>query len=231
MLYRFYPPLRRGIALVCLLAFGFLVAGCAGSQEGAQKGSASPVAGSFVGEISQIDSFVALVASEPQDGSAQEIKAYVCDGSPVTYWFRGSVSGADLDLSSDNGARLKGQLTPNGATGTFISPNGDAVPFETYPATGIAGLYNVTISSDMQQLSGTSERGGRLEGQLSDKQQDGGYLLTGTITAPDGEAQDIETTLGPSKSSGEDRWVVLPDGRFKGVEMLGLPKKPTQVQQ
>ena len=212
--------LRLGTAAVSLLALlGLSVVGCGGQQQGGSQGkeeeSPQLVTGSFVGEIQEIDSFVALVADEPQDGEeAREVRAYLCDGLTINEWFRGSVTGDDLDLSSENEVRLKGQLTSDAATGTFTNLNGDSVPFEASPATGIAGLYNVTLSDD-GTLSGTSERGGQLEGQLGDQLQDGSYPVSGTITSPDGETQDFEAFASP-EASGNLRWIALPDGRIRG---------------
>lgn len=211
--------LRLGTAAISLLALlGLSVVGCGGQQQGGSQGkeeSPQLVTGSFVGEIQEIDSFVALVADEPQDGEeAREVRAYLCDGLTINEWFRGSVTGDDLDLSSDNEVRLEGQLTGDAATGTFTPPNGNSVPFEASPATGIAGLYNVTLSPE-GTLSGTSERGGQLEGQLGDQLQDGSYPVSGTITSPDGEAQDFEAFASP-EASGNLRWIVLPDARIRG---------------
>lgn len=93
MLYRVYSPLRWGIVFVSLLAFGFLIVGCAGSQ---QKG-ASPVAGSFVGETSDPNTLVAVIADKPGQAEDQrEVKAYLCDGKAINEWLKSSVAGNEL---------------------------------------------------------------------------------------------------------------------------------------
>ena len=160
-------------ALVTVLTLWLLLTGCAGQQEEESGGSqqeeekgAPPVAGSFVGETPDASAFVALVADVPEgDGDEREVKAYLCDGQTVSDWFWGSVVGNDLSLSSDSGAQMEGQLTPDTASGTITDPNGDSVSFDAPLATGIAGLYNVSVSSD-GTLSGTSQTGGQMEGQL-----------------------------------------------------------------
>jgi hypothetical protein len=175
-----------------LLSAILLLAGCGGQQE---EKADPPVAGSFVGEAPDADAFVAfvaLVADLPEgEGDERQVRAYLCDGQTVSGWFVGSVDGNDLSLSSDNGAQLEGQLTSDTATGTITDPNCDPAPFEASLATGIAGLYNVDISSD-GALSGTSQAGGQLEGQLGNiLEENDTYPVSGTITPPDGQSEDF----------------------------------------
>ena len=132
----------------------------------------------------------------------------------------GSVTGNDLNLSSDSGAQLEGQLTRDTATGTITDPIGDSISFEAALATGIAGLYNVNVTSD-GTLSGTSETGGQMEGQLgSILEENGAYPVSGTITPPDGQPQDFTALTSPDTSE-QHRWLVLPDGQIKGGNVGG----------
>ncbi len=212
----------RGVRRVTAVSFSLLSAllllvGCAGQQE--EKGAA-PIAGSFVGEAPDADSFIAIVADVPEgDSNEREVKAYLCDGQTVSDWFVGSVEGNDLNLSSGSGAQLVGQLTSNAATGTITDPLGESVSFEAPLATGIAGLYNVNVASD-GTLSGTSQTGGQLEGQLGNILEEyETYPVSGTITPPDGEAQDFKALTSPNTSD-QHRWIVLQDGRIKGGNVV-----------
>lgn len=94
------------------------------------------------------------------------------------------MTGNDLDLTSEGGSRLQGDLASDAATGTANLADGTSLSFEATPATSVGGLFDVTVSAD-GLLSGTSERGGQIEGQLGGLRQDGRYLLTGTITSPE----------------------------------------------
>ena len=205
--------------LVLALALSWLLVGCAGQQE--EKKVAPPAAGSFVGEAPSADAFIALVADLPEgEGDEREVRAYLCDGQTVSDWFVGSVDGNALSLSSDGGAQLEGQLTRDAATGTITDPNGDSTSFEAPLATGIAGLYNVDLTSG-GALSGTSQTGGRLEGQLGDLlEENDAYPVRGTITPPDGQPQDFTALTSPD-SSDQHRWIVLADGRIKGGNVDG----------
>jgi hypothetical protein len=212
--------------VVSMLTLWLLVIGCAGQQEEGGSGEAPeeeekkkgapPVAGSFVGEAPDASAFLALVADVPEgEGDEREVKAYLCDGQTVSDWFVGSVVGNDLSLSSDSGAQLEGELTPDAATGTITDPNGNPISFEAPLATGIAGLYNVDISSD-GTLSGTSQTGGQLEGQLGNiLEETSTYPVRGTITPPNGQPQDFSALTSPNTSD-QHRWIILADGRIKG---------------
>ncbi len=221
------------------LALWPLVLGCVAQQEeegggGQEESAEAPFTGSFVGDdISVIDdnsevgAFLALVAQEPEEGAdQQEVRAYLCDGAgkSINEWFNeGSVEGTEFDLTTDSGARLVGGLKQDvdssWVSGQIVLADGTVLGFGAPPATGIAGLYDVTISSD-GSYSGTSERGGQLEGRVADEpQEDGSYLVTGTATLPEGEEQEFRATVGGARSvekASELRVIFLPDGRSKG---------------
>ncbi len=192
-----------------------------GSQQEEEQKGASPIAGSFVGEVPDTSAFIAIVADVPEgEGEEREVKAYLCDGQTVSDWFTGSVVGNDLSLSSASEAQLEGQLNPEAATGTITDPNGDSVSFEAPLATGIAGLYNVSVASD-GTLSGTSETGGQMEGQLGNLlEENNTYPVRGTITPPDGQPQDFSALTAPNTTD-QHRWIVLADGQIKGGNVGG----------
>jgi hypothetical protein len=68
--------------------------------------------------------------------------AYLCDGRNVESWFRGTVDGAAISLTSKGGARL--QASPDGdhIKGS-VKINNDTVRFEVDEAKKPAGLYRV----------------------------------------------------------------------------------------
>ena len=207
-------------ALAPVLAM-WLLAGCAGGSGGeradAQEESAGPVTGEFVGDISEADAFVSLLAEEPQEQGSEEreVRAYLCDGRQLNEWFTGTVTANEVQLASPNGVQLDATLASEVATGTITLSDGTSFAFMANPATGIAGLFDVTVSED-GQTNGTSERGGRLEGQLGDGPQDGRYPLTGTITSLDGEeTRDFEATA-RAQVPVEGRFIVLDDGQIRG---------------
>jgi len=220
--------LRTATRLVVLSAL--LLAGCSGGGGGEQGGGSQdeesaqePISGSFVGTTSDPETLVAVVADKAEGGAdSREVRAYLCNSEDVGEWFRGSVTGNTVDLASDGGAQLTGELTSDAATGSVTLPVGEVVSFGASPATGIGGLYSLSISPD-GRVSGTSERGGQLEGRADDRpREDGAYPITATITSPDGQQQEFEAfSLDPPaeferKSSYPPRFVVLPDGTIKG---------------
>jgi hypothetical protein len=83
------------------------------------------------------------------------------------------------------------------------------------PVSGVAGLYNVTVS-DEGQLRGTSETGGRLEGRLGRQAASGNYPLSGTITPPGGQAVEFQSGS-TSAEAGDYRFIVLSADRIKGA--------------
>ncbi|MCA1718856.1 MAG: hypothetical protein LC781_19205, partial [Actinobacteria bacterium] len=150
-----------------------------------------------------------------EQGAERDVRAYLCNGDEINEWFTGTASGNDLALSSESGGQLEGSLSPDASTGTINLEDGTSFPFKTELASGVAGLYDVTVSDD-GQLRGSSEAGGRLEGRISEERNgEGLYPVTGTVTAPDGPSQEVQA-VGPEAEPAEERWVVLADGRVKG---------------
>lgn len=202
-----------------------LIAGCGGSGGSPEKEQASqeeqqgPVAGEFVGELPDANNtFLALVADEPQNGEEPRgVRAYICDGADISEWFVGEVSVDEVQLTSEGGAQLAANLTPEAATGTITLPDGQSLDFEALPATGIEGYYPVTVSPN-GQLSGTTWGDARVEGQAT-----GQGVLSATFTPPEGEAVDLEVSDPILQVDEEWRWiVVLAEGgqpRLKGSKV------------
>jgi hypothetical protein len=140
----------------------------------------------------------------------REVRAYLCDGKGIDEWFRGSITGNELDLTSDNGARLQASLTPGAANGTITLDDGTNFTFAADPATSPSGLYTVNILEDLS-FSGTSEGGGRLEGQIAQQaDSEGRHMITATLTSADGESQDIDPNhfFASDPSPGDARVIV-----------------------
>ena len=66
--------------------------------------------------------------------------AYLCDGSNVEAWFRGTVEGADLSLKNKSGGTLQAELDGDHIKGTVQLNNG-TLRFEINEAKKPAGLY------------------------------------------------------------------------------------------
>jgi hypothetical protein len=66
--------------------------------------------------------------------------AYVCDGSDVESWFRGTVEGGRITLKSKSGATLQAELDGDHLKGTVQINNGTQ-KFEVNEADRPAGLY------------------------------------------------------------------------------------------
>ncbi len=206
-------------ALVSMLVVGLLAAGCADPEE--EEKSASHVAGHFVGATSDPDTFVAVVVDEAEQGEDQRtVKAYLGDGYAIDEWFTDTLTGDSFDLTSDGGARLMGELSSDAAFGTATLSNGASISFEATPATGVGGLYNVSVYND-GRVSGTSERGGQLEGQIGNTPRlDGLYPISGTITSPDDRSQNFEAVCGTNRAA-DIGLIALASGQMRGGNNFG----------
>jgi hypothetical protein len=208
---RISGPLHRGLTRVSLLTFILLAGGCADAQQGSQEEKSPQLnTDSFVGEIPSTGLVVAVVASDSEQGGNQrELRAYLCDGLTVDEWFTGS-GGNEVQLSSANGAQLAATLNTETAAGTITLGDGRSIAFEASPATRVAGLYQVRHFPD-GQVSGRSVEGGQLQAQLApEPQEDGLYLVSGTVTAPDGQSQDFEL-FSTTNEAGQFRLIAFAD--------------------
>jgi hypothetical protein len=240
---------RRAVVLgllgsgLTLTAAGFnrLVPGASARQEESTPGAAASepfsdqvfAGAGFVGEAQHVPAgraFVGVVVAEPEPGAeTREARALIYGESAngIMEWFPGSVSGDRLDLVSENGARLTGEVTADGTAGEIILVDGTTVDFDLVPATGVAGLYTMSLLPG-GQVEGTSERGATLTGQLIPGSEDSEHgRFAGTFTSPDGKVTksfDYDSVHMPGNttdtetlvSSGNGRLVVLEDGQFRG---------------
>lgn len=216
-------PKSIGVFVSALVALSLVAAGCGGSgaQGGSQEESAPPViTGSFVGQAPDADAFVALVADSPEEeGQERDVRAYLCDGESITEWFTGRAEGNELDLTSEGGAHLEGNLSTEASTRTITLDDERTLTYTAELARGVAGLYNVTISEE-GGVRGTSETGGLLEGQLGEEEEMSGEEvrpISGTFTSAEGQEVSFGV-LGREPDPDEYRWIVLEDGQAKGAK-------------
>jgi serine/threonine-protein kinase len=108
--------------------------------------------GSFVGRVAGSSTFIVIVTNGTNVG------AYACDGTSTgqlstSEWFKGTVSGASLDLMSLSGAaRLTAQLGSSAITG-FLHLSGGRLAFTANLGNGVSGFYYFrnTIGSQSYQ--------------------------------------------------------------------------------
>src|SRR4051794_6501416 len=96
------------------LGSGLALTALAGRQESMAASQASsdvlPLTGEFVGAARPADGdhmneiFVAVIADPPMaTGTAQRVRAYLCDGHSFEAWFVGEAAGDDFSLTSEDG--------------------------------------------------------------------------------------------------------------------------------
>jgi len=171
-----------------------------------------PIDGTFVGKVAETDALVAVVAAPPAGKQPKrEVSVYVADGRQVTEWFAGSAAANSFAASSDDrDAQVKGTLSGSAVTGTLELPGGKTVKYQAIPATGAAGLYDLSVSRK-GELSGASAAGIGLKGETP---LDSG---TGALKLADGKRRKFDVTglAGgdlPSLRAGQVRLIVLDDG-------------------
>ncbi len=115
-----------------------LVVGCGGGggQPQQEEAAAGPVVGSFAGQTKEDpNTLVAIIADKPKQGEEQrEVRVYLCDAENINEWFKGTITGNDLNLTPEAGtAKLEGSLRSGTATGTFTLDGGRSLSFEAPP--------------------------------------------------------------------------------------------------
>ena len=146
---------------------------------------------------------------------------------------RSNSDGSGADLGHDHAVDGVFSDAEIHFTGEITLVDGATVDFSLTPATGIAGLYTMTMFPG-GRVEGMSERGATLTGQLTPGAVDEEHgRFSGTFTAPDtGETRSFDysatapggevstsfehTAHMPLVSSGNARLVVLADGQFRG---------------
>jgi hypothetical protein len=77
------------------------------------------------------------VAVAIKDGKAV---AYICDGKKVEAWLQGALAGANLTLTSANGAKITGTVDEKGSFGT-VAVGGKEWPYSAKAVQAPQGLY------------------------------------------------------------------------------------------
>jgi hypothetical protein len=188
-------------------------------------GTPTPFLGeTYVGETSDPNTFIAVVVAEAEgDGGARQARAYLCNATTIDVWLTGTLTGEQLALQAEDGARLEGTLGDAGVEGMTTLADGMSLPFTAQPATGIAGLYTVTFEAE-GRVHGVSATGGQLDGRVeADAGTPGaspaaGAWLVMTLTSPEGETAELEAAVIPSTrvEAGTARLIVLEDGQVRG---------------
>lgn len=193
------------------------------AQEATSTATPTPFTGeTFVGRTSDPDTFVAVVVAEPAGNSEErQARAYLCNATMIDAWLVGTLAGDRLDLSAEDGAQLEATLGEVGMEGTATLANRTSLTFTAQRATGIAGLYTVTIEAN-GQLHGVSAAGGELTGRV---EAGGGTTtpaprsrLVMTVITPESASVELQAAAVPTitPAAGTTRLIVLEDGQLRG---------------
>ena len=124
---------RRVLAAVAAALLIGSAGGCGDRDEGAD--SAPLPQRVFVGTVSGSNAFIAIVTG------GNLASAFVCDGKNGTWaLFKAAESDTTLNLRSNNGAKLAGDVTNDKVSGT-LTLNGKPLRFNAESASGEAGVY------------------------------------------------------------------------------------------
>jgi hypothetical protein len=217
---RLWVSLGVVIVLAVLGGWALIDIGDDGGTEG--NGVAEETAiveGTFVGNLLGTDAFVAVVVSPPPRGQERrEVQVYISDGKRLSEELSGqSVLRNTFIANTDNREmEATGRLTANSAEGSVKFPDDKTARYTANPATGAAGLYDLTVSSE-GKLSGASAAGVGLTSG-SALQAPG----TGTFKFADGKRRKFNVTGGAAGgpirlTAGQVRLIVLPDGQMRGA--------------
>jgi transposase len=207
------------VTLLLALAGGDADSGTAADPAGQPPPpqTARAVDGSFVGKVSGMKAFVAVVAA-PAEGERNEraVQVYVADGNRINEWFSGSISNNSfLAKSEDGDAEAEGKLRGGSVKGTVELPNGKTVRYKASLPAGAAGLYDLTVSA-RGKLSGVSAAGLGVSGRIE--------LLEGTGVLRLADGQRLEFAIADDSVGdlirlrpGQVRLIVLPSGKLVGA--------------
>ncbi|MCI0433088.1 MAG: hypothetical protein L0271_05480 [Gemmatimonadetes bacterium] len=132
-MHRWSELTRRGALVLGGAAALLLHAGGSAAQR--------VIAGSFAGRVAGSSAFIVIVTNGTNVG------AYACDGTSTgklstSEWFKGTASGASLDLKSLSGAaRLTAQLGSSVISGHLQLSDGGRLAFTANRGDGASGFY------------------------------------------------------------------------------------------
>jgi hypothetical protein len=209
--------IRIAAVLLAVLAVAAL-AGCGDDDdEGDGNGDEpAPLAGTFVGKVSQTDAFVSVVA-EPA-GDSEEVGAvtvYINDGKGLSEEFAGDASGEEFEATAESeDATASGTLTEEAATGTVELPDGEA-RYTARAASATAGLYDLEVTGD-GSLRGASAAGVALKGETPLPETG-----AGSLELADGTKLEFELSANTGDPvelrPGQVQMIVLPGGQLRGA--------------
>jgi hypothetical protein len=215
----------RALLLGAAGALAALLTACGGEGTAAPPAPAAvapaaAVTGTFIGLADDGKTAVAIVAEPPAAGAATRVvRAYLCDGVALREWYPGAAPGNSASLTSDtSSSTFLTELTADRATGSATLPDGRAVTFTAVPATGPAGLFDITKTAD--KGSGTSTAGQRIELTYGAETRGAALKVDATVDGrplPAGKASGFQPAEGA-------RAIVLADGRQFGASK----KKPSE---
>jgi hypothetical protein len=211
------------IGFVAALLVLVSLVGCSGddaSGNGTGKTAAKPekpADGSFVGKVSGMKAFVAVVAAPAKAGQNERaVEIYLTDGKRVSESFSGSISNNSFVVESEDGdSEAKGELGGESVAGTVELPKDKTVRYKANPPAGAAGLYDVTVSAN-GKLRGASAGGIGVRGRID-------LLLgSGVLRLADGRRLRFDVTENPGGDvtqlqAGQVRLIVLASGEVKGA--------------
>jgi hypothetical protein len=185
----------RACVLAVLVPIGLLVPSCSSNKKETTATTAAAAAAATSADhsvyfgwlLGSVD--IAAVALDVTPGDAKDslkVSVYVCDGlgppEGTALWFTGALGteisvAKPLTLTAVGGTASLSitQVGKAAVLGSFVGPKGKNT-FAAYPATGGAGIYQVTIDEALK-IKGTSSDGNVLEGAA-----DKAGTTTATIT-------------------------------------------------
>jgi hypothetical protein len=128
--------------------------------------------------------------------------AYLCDGSNIEAWLRGTAIGGKLTLTGEHSSKLSAVRNGSAISGTLTTAVG-TWNFTAQIATGPAGLYRATASLKgvQQRLSWIVKQNGKQTGVLS--KADGETEAAPVLNVTNLSAQDGGTTVTAIKITGD----------------------------
>src|SRR4051812_2714381 len=182
--------MRRTAVLATLVAAAAMAGGCGGDDEKADKKPTT-----YFGWVLGTPTATGVVIqTDNPDDATKMVRAYVCDGvgppKGKAVWFTGPVDTgatngigktATLASASKRETLDVDQFDERIVKGTFVAADGVRSQYVAYPARDGAGIYEVTLDSNLK-YTGTSTDGGKL-----DAQADRSGLVTGKLTTAEGD--------------------------------------------
>jgi hypothetical protein len=209
---------NRRIAIVLPALLSAAVAACGGDDTRENDPAPKPVDGTFVGEVSKSDAFVAVVAEPAARGkNVRPVSLYVSDGGRLSESLTGSLKDNGFTATSDDDkAKARGRLQGDTVSGTLTLSGGKEVSYRATRATAAAGLYELTVSAK-GRMSGASANGVGLTSRSSLRAP--GF---GKIRFADGRQRRFELTTDAAPDpvrlgAGQLRVIVTPDGEMSGA--------------